>query len=105
MDSATTSCMSLSRSQKSGREKLPMRSHFYLVANKGRGSVNRSPQGEIRGGFFFSALVSATFAHTPGAHTDGASRNRESALASAVAAADSFWPLSASAGEREAESD
>jgi hypothetical protein len=80
-------------------------SHFYLVANKGRGSVNRSPQGEIRGGFFFSALVSATFARTLGAHADGAARNRERVLASTVAAADSFSPLSASAGEREAESD
>jgi hypothetical protein len=48
MDSATTSCMSLSRSQKSGREKLPMRSHFILrlsecVGGKQRASVVTPP--------------------------------------------------------------
>ncbi len=39
-----------------------MRSHFSLVANKGRGSVNRSPQGAIRGGFAVSPQKSERFA-------------------------------------------
>lgn len=44
------------------RKRLPMRSHFSLVANKGRGSVNRSPQGAIRGGFAVSPQNSGRFA-------------------------------------------
>ena len=104
MDSATTSCMSLSRSQKSGREKLPMRSHFFLVANKGRGSVNNNPQGEIRGGFVFSALVSGAFARRRAARVLFALADKESAFALVSPAADSFGALSASAGERETKS-
>ena len=39
-----------------------MRSHFSLVANQRRGSVNRSPQGAIRGGFAVSPRKSERFA-------------------------------------------
>ena len=78
--------------------------HFYLVTHKGRGSVNRSPQRKFRGAFVFSGLVTMGFARAPGAHADGAARSRERAVASTVAAADSFSPLSASAGERETKS-
>lgn len=37
-------------------------SHFSLVANRRRGSVNRSPQGAIRGGFAVSPQNSVRFA-------------------------------------------
>jgi hypothetical protein len=36
-------------------------SHFPLLPNKGRGSVNRSPQGAIRGGFAVSPQNSGRF--------------------------------------------
>jgi hypothetical protein len=81
-----------------------MRSHFSLVANQRRGSVNRSPQGAIRGGFAVSALVSAAFARRRVARVLFAPGDGESAAASFSAGADSFAALSRSAGEREAES-
>ena len=49
MDSATTSCMSLSRSQKSGREKLPMRSQFHRSCELRRPDSKQRPPGAILG--------------------------------------------------------
>lgn len=62
------------------------RSHFSLVANKGRGSVNRSPQGAIRGGFAVSPQNSGRFARC--ACCDGAlARARRERRASSMSAA------------------
>ena len=44
------------------RKEPVLRSHFSLLANQRRGSVNRSPQGEIRGGFAVSPQNSGRFA-------------------------------------------
>jgi hypothetical protein len=71
-----------------------MRSHFSLVANQRRGSVNRSPQGAIRGGFAVSPQNSGRFARCAcgGGALAGARRERR---ASAMSAAwDSFPALS-----------
>ena len=54
VDGATLGGLSARGPERAVRKPLPMRSHFSLVANKGRGSVNRSPQGAIRGGFAVS---------------------------------------------------
>ncbi len=68
------------------REGLGMRSHFYLVANRRRGSVNRSPQGAIRGGFAVSPQKSERFAR--GACLSGAlARARRERRASSMSAA------------------
>ena len=67
-------------------ERLPMRSHFSLVANQRRGSVNRSPQGAIRGGFAVSPQNSERFARC--ACCDAAlARARGERRASAMSAA------------------
>jgi hypothetical protein len=72
--------------QRRVRKPLPMRSQISLVANKGRGSVNRSPQGAIRGGFAVSAQESACFARC--SSCDGAlARTRRERRASAMSAA------------------
>ena len=62
------------------------RSHFSLVANRRRGSVNRSPQGAIRGGFAVSPQNSEPFARC--ACRDGALAGaRRERRASAMSAA------------------
>jgi hypothetical protein len=67
------------------------RSHFSLVANKGRGSVNRSPQGAIRGGFSVSPQNSERFARC--ACRDGAlAAARRERRASAMSAASDRSP-------------
>lgn len=68
------------------RSQLRMRSHFSLVANRRRGSVNRSPQGAIRGGFAVSPQNSEPFARC--ACRDGALAGaRRERRASAMSAA------------------
>lgn len=72
--------------QRAVRKPLPMRSHFSLVANRRRGSVNRSPQGAIRGGFAVSPQNSEPFARC--ACRDGALAGaRRERRASAMSAA------------------
>src|SRR5690606_14127274 len=62
------------------------RSHFSLVANLRRGSVSRSPQGAIRGGFAVSPRNSGRFARC--ACEDGAlARARRERRASSMSAA------------------
>jgi hypothetical protein len=73
-------------------------SQFSLVANQGRGSVNRSPQGAIRGGFAVSALVSAAFARRRVARVLFAPGDGESAAAVVSPAADKIGALAPSAG-------
>lgn len=68
------------------RKPRRMRSHFSLVANRRRGSVNRSPQGAIRGGFAVSPQNSEPFARC--ACRDGALAGaRRERRASAMSAA------------------
>jgi hypothetical protein len=47
------------------------RSHFSLVANQRRGSVNRSPRGAIRGGFAVSAQIPRGFARRRASRAPG----------------------------------
>lgn len=79
------------------------RSHFSLVANRRRGSINRSPQGAIRGGFAVSGLVSGAFARRRAARVHFALVDKERAVAIVSPGADSFGALSLSAGERSRE--
>lgn len=55
------SCAGQKTPQRVVRSSRPTRSHFSLVANRRRGSVNRSPQGAIRGGFAVSPQNSGRF--------------------------------------------
>ena len=75
-------------------EGLQMRSHFSLVANKGRGSVNRSPQGAIRGGFAVSPQNSGRFARCACCGAALARARRERRASSMSAAWDSSPALS-----------
>ncbi len=71
-----------------------MRSHFSLVANKGRGSVNRSPQGAIRGGFAVSPQNSGRLARCACLSGALARARRERRASSMSAAWDSSPALS-----------
>src|SRR5690606_13704374 len=70
------------------------RSHFSLVANKGRGSINRSPQGAIRGGFAVSPQNSGHFARCACCGGALARARRERRASSMRAAWDSSPALS-----------
>jgi hypothetical protein len=63
-------------------------SHFSLVANRRRGSVNRSPQGAIRGGFAVSPRKSERFARSTSCDGAPASARRERRASSMGAAWD-----------------
>lgn len=69
-------------------------SHFSLVANLRRGSVNRSPQGAIRGGFAVSPQNSGRFARCPCCSAALARARRERRVRSMSAAWDSSPALS-----------
>lgn len=73
---------------------LRMRSHFSLVANRRRGSVNRGPQGAIRGGFAVSPQNSEPFARCACCGGALASARRERRASSMSAAWDSSPALS-----------
>lgn len=75
-------------------ERLRMGSHFSLVANRRRGSVNRSPQGAIRGGFAVSAQNSGRFARCACCAAALAPARRERRASSMSAAWDSSPALS-----------
>lgn len=86
LDGAIRGALSAKEPQRVVRKRLPMRSHFSLVANRRRGSVNRSPQGAIRGGFAVSPQNSEPFARC--ACRDGALAGaRRERRASAMSAA------------------
>ena len=70
------------------------RSHFSLVANRRRGSVNRSPQGAIRGGFAVSPQNSERFARCACCCGALAAARRERRASSMSAAWDSSPALS-----------
>ncbi len=70
------------------------RSHFSLVANQRRGSVNRSPQGAIRGGFAVSPQNSERFARCASCDGALASARRERRASAMSAAWESFPALS-----------
>lgn len=70
------------------------RSHFSLVANRRRGSVNRSPQGAIRGGFAVSPQNSGRFARCACISGALARARRERRASSMSAAWDSSPALS-----------
>ena len=69
-------------------------SHFSLVANQGRGSVNRSPQGAIRGGFAVSPQNSERFARSTSCDSAPPSARRERRASAMSAAWDSSPALS-----------
>jgi hypothetical protein len=72
----------------------PVGSHFSLVANQRRGSVNRSPQGAIRGGFAVSPQNSGRFARCACCGGALARARRERRASSMSAAWDSSPALS-----------
>ncbi len=76
------------------RTGLGLRSPFSLIANQRRGSVNRSPQGAIRGGFAVSPQNSGRFARCTCSGAALARARRERRASSMSAAWDSSPALS-----------